>query len=101
MNLIKDRWIPAIRRDGTRDVISIAQIADTENPVITINYARADFRAASLELIIGILAIAKQPQDNDEWVELYENRPTTDELDAILAPLSQAIAGDDPEFHGI
>jgi len=74
MNLIKDIWLPVIRKDGMREKIAIWQILESykENPVIDIEAPRPDFRNAIYQLLIGIVQVAAMPEDEEDWVELWK-----------------------------
>jgi CRISPR system Cascade subunit CasA len=101
-NLLYERWLPVQRRHGQRTLISPAQITDdlAQNPVVTIDWPRPDFRAATLELLIGLLATAYPPGDEDEWLEGWRTPPAPDALAAAFAPLAVAfnLDGDGPRF---
>jgi CRISPR system Cascade subunit CasA len=97
-NLLHERWLPVQRRDGQRELISPAQITDDlqGNPVIGVDWPRADFRIATLEFLIGLLATACPPADEDDWLQQWRSPPAPEALAAALAPLEQAFNLDDP-----
>ena len=92
-NLLRERWLPIRRRDGSRDLISPAQIVDPS--IVAVDWPRPDFRIATLEFLIGLLATACPPADEDEWCDGWENPPRLD-----FAPLEFAfnLDGDGPRF---
>ena len=94
-NLLRESWLPIRRRDGSRALVSPAQIGDPS--IVDVDWPRADFRVASLELLIGLLATACPPTDEDTWFEGWENPPP---LAAAFAPLEHAFGldGDGPRF---
>jgi CRISPR system Cascade subunit CasA len=102
LNLLLDPWLPVIRRDARRCVISPAQITEDwqTNPVMALDWPRADFRIASLELLIGLLATVCPPEGGGAWLDWWEQPPTPDALAAALAPIAHAFAldGDGPRF---
>ncbi|MDR3515119.1 MAG: type I-E CRISPR-associated protein Cse1/CasA [Azospirillaceae bacterium] len=102
LNLLIDPWLPVIRRHTGRCVIRPAQITEAldEDPVIAIDWPRPDFRIATLELLIGLLATALPPGDGDDWLDLWDEPPDPDRLDQAFAPLVSAFAldGDGPRF---
>ena len=57
-NLLNDRWLPARRADGQAERIRPAEITSAieTNPVVTIDWPRADFRVACIEFLIGLIA---------------------------------------------
>jgi CRISPR system Cascade subunit CasA len=102
LNLLADPWLPAIRRHTGRCVIRPAQIAEFhgENPVIAIDWPRPDFRIATLEFLIGLLATMFPPEDGDVWLGFWHDPPEPAQLDANFAPFTYAFALDDdgPRF---
>jgi CRISPR system Cascade subunit CasA len=101
LNLLNDPWLPVIRRDSGRDRIRPSQITEyhQENPVIAIDWPRPDFRVATLEFLIGLLATAFPPDDRS-WSRWWHNPPDPIRLDEALAPFAAAFSldGDGPRF---
>jgi CRISPR system Cascade subunit CasA len=101
-NLLHESWLPVQRRSGRREWIAPAQIAsDLQNdPVVAIDWPRADFRVATTEFLIGLLATACPPTDEEEWLERWNQPPTHENLNASFAPLAHAfnLDGDGPRF---
>jgi CRISPR system Cascade subunit CasA len=101
-SLINDPWLPVRRAHSGATLIRPAQL--TENididPVIAIDWPRADFRLASLEFLIGLLAIACPPASPRAWPGLYHTPPSPAALEAAFAPLAFAfeLDGDGPRF---
>jgi len=95
-NLLAERWLPIRRLSGVADIIRPAQIAKTADPVVAIDWPRPDFRIATLEFLIGLLALAAPPRDLDAWADGWEEPPTVDALDAAFAPLAHAFDLDGP-----
>jgi CRISPR system Cascade subunit CasA len=99
-NLLNDAWFPAVRADGRTESIRPADITSAikSNPVIAIDWPRADFRVACLEFLIGLVATAypSDLDDDEAWIEVWENPPTPDVLDAAFAPLVHAFNLDGP-----
>lgn len=79
MNLITDKWIPVMRKNGP-DIIKPWQIAEIENPVIEINAPRPDFQGALYQFLIGLLQTCFAPEDEDEWLDCWKTMPTSHEL---------------------
>jgi CRISPR system Cascade subunit CasA len=102
LNLLTDCWLPVIRRHTGRCVIRPGQIVEcpSENPVIAIDWPRPDFRIATLEFLIGLLATAFPPEDGDAWRDFWYAPPEAAELDAAFAPFAHVFAldGDGPRF---
>jgi CRISPR system Cascade subunit CasA len=101
-SLINDPWLPVRRAYSGAAVIRPSQITENieADPVIAIDWPRADFRLASLEFLIGLLAIACPPTGPRDWPELYHNPPSPAVLEAAFAPLAFAfeLDGDGPRF---
>ena len=97
-NLLLERWLPVRRHDGTRETIAPAAITDRidTNPVVALDWPRADFRLAGLEFLIGLLATACPPRDAHAWLECWRGPPAPDALDAAFAPIRHAFELDGP-----
>lgn len=96
LNLLKASWLPVRRRSGRADLIRPAQIAEAEDPVIALDWPRADFCIAGLELLIGLLATAWPPQGSDAWLDGWEAPPAPEALDAAFARIVHAFELDGP-----
>jgi CRISPR system Cascade subunit CasA len=102
-NLLKQPWLPVRRADRSFDHIRPADITSDidSNPIVAIDWPRADFRVASFEFLIGLIATACPPADDEEtWIEGWQKPPTSAALDAAFAPLAHAfdIDGPGPRF---
>lgn len=101
MNLITDRWIPVIRQNGLHDLVALWQIAETENPVIEINAPRPDFQGALYQFLIGLLQTGFAPEDEEQWLEYWEEAPDATDLQGRFSSLSPAFeltSDDGPAF---
>lgn len=98
MNLITDRWLPVLRQSGTSDTVSPTHIASQwlSDPVIEIDWPRPDFRVATLEFLIGLLATTSPPLDLRSWREWWDEPPTPDQLAEAFAPVAHAFDLDGP-----
>lgn len=96
LNILTDPWLPARRRSGARDTIRPAQITESHDPVMALDWPRADFRIAGLEFLIGLLATACPPTSFGSWQEGWEAPPEPTALDAAFALLVPAFALDGP-----
>jgi CRISPR system Cascade subunit CasA len=101
-SLINDAWLPVLRQNSGPATIRPAQITEDieTDPVIAIDWPRADFRLASLECLIGLLATAWPPADLWAWEDSYRAPPRPAVLDTAFAPLAVAfeLDGDGPRF---
>lgn len=102
LNLINASWLPVIRRNTGRCVIRPSQLSEhcLEDPVIAIDWPRPDFRIATFEFLVGLLATACPPESDRAWLERWHNPPEPATLDEAFAPLAHAFAldGDGPRF---
>ncbi len=90
MNLIHDRWIPVIRQDGTRDKIRPSELGNCENPAISIDAPRPDFRSAYYQFLIGLIQTVYAPADRYEWLDRYRERPSREELQKAFESFAPA-----------
>lgn len=102
LNLLADPWLPARRRNGESCVIAPVQITDdlADNPITAIIWPRADFRVATMEFLIGLLATAYPPVDEEAWAEGWQRPPERSTLAAAFAPFAHAfeLDGAGPRF---
>lgn len=107
-SLILDAWMPVRRRSGAAQLIRPAGLTDAiaTDPIVTLDWPRADFRLAGLEFLIGLLATACPPASDDgldepgDWQGWYQSPPSSETLAAAFAPLAPAflLDGDGPRF---
>jgi CRISPR system Cascade subunit CasA len=102
MNLVKDCWLPVVRRNGAREEIAIHQLLNQydENPVMDIEAPRPDFRNALYQLLIGIIQVAAMPNSEEEWGELFYKPYEADDFSGRLLKLQHCfeIDSDGPAF---
>jgi CRISPR system Cascade subunit CasA len=103
LNLIHDQWLPARRANGQAERIRPAEITSAieTNPVVAIDWPRADFRVACIEFLIGLIAAAYPPADDDDaWTEGWAKPPPPEVLAAAFAPIAHALNldGSGPRF---
>ncbi len=98
MNLINDPWIPIQRKNGKADVIAPWQIAYSD--VVSINSPRADFDAALIQFLIGLLQTTMIPNDQNDWNDYLEQPPTPEVLKQSFLSVAHAFEtkGDQPCF---
>ncbi len=82
MNLLKDKWIKVIRKDGSLDEIVPFEITAQfqENPIIDVVTPRADFKAALYQFFIGLFQTVYCPQDDQDWEDKFNTPPTPEDL---------------------
>ena len=102
-NLLVEPWLPVIRADGQRDRVRPADITShiCKNPIVAVDWPRADFRVACIEFLIGLVATAWPPSDDEEgWIGGWEKPPSPDVLDAAFSSLAPGfnLDGGGPRF---
>ena len=102
-SLLTEAWLPARRASGRALAIRPCDITDAidTDPIVTLDWPRPDFRLAGLEFLIGLLATACPPADDDDgWFQWWNVPPSLDALQAAFAPLAHAFVldGDGPRF---
>jgi CRISPR system Cascade subunit CasA len=96
-----EAWIPYLRANGLLEWGSPARLTDgisTGDPIVALATSRPDFDGALHEFLIGLLALALAPADEDEWLARWHTPPTPDELRVAFESLPPAFAcdGDGP-----
>jgi CRISPR system Cascade subunit CasA len=98
-NLVSTAWLPVVRASGQRERIRPGHITSrlAIDPIVDVDLARADFRCATIEFLIGLLTVAYPP--GDDWGARWNNPPSGPELDAAFSPLLSAFTfdGDGPQ----
>lgn len=92
-NLINDPWIPVRRKDGAREWItpwSVTEAHDT-NPIVALDTARADFKGALAQFLIGLLQTAAAPggEQGIEWDRWLAEPPAPDRLRGCFSPYAE------------
>ncbi|MEN8264534.1 MAG: type I-E CRISPR-associated protein Cse1/CasA [Nitrospirota bacterium] len=90
MNLIKDKWLPVVRASGNEDLIAPWQIAEKSDPVLELKAPRPDFQGALYQFLIGLLQTCFAPDDQDEWIEYWEEMPDADKLNTSFMNIASA-----------
>ena len=101
-NLIDERWIPVMRRDGTPGRIAPHEVTKdfAENPVVSLDAPRPDFNGALIQFLIGLVQTVAAPQNGGEWRKGLNVPPTPDELKAKFVKVRHAfeLGGNGPRF---
>lgn len=106
MNLIQADWLPVRRLSGARETIAPHRITEgfSDDPVMALDFGRADFDGAIAEFLIGLLAVACPPaattddEAEEVWADAWETPPSPAALQKAFAPLAFAfnMGGDGP-----
>jgi CRISPR system Cascade subunit CasA len=94
LDLVSASWLPVIRASGQREHVRPADLTDRieSDPIVDLDFPRADFRVAALEFMIGLLTVACPP--GDDWGERWANPPSSAELDAAFGPFASILTID-------
>jgi CRISPR system Cascade subunit CasA len=90
VNLVKDKWIPVKRADGTLDTIAPWEIGASDNPVVDVMAPRPDFRGALYQFLIGLVQTAYAPEDDEEWERKWIKVPECEELKRAFEKFAEA-----------
>lgn len=98
MNLIDAPWLPFRHRDG--GVVHAPPSAMADPALVDLAFPRADFNGAGWQLLIGLLQTAFAPANRKEWLRLWQEPPTGEDLEAALAPFRGAfeLLGEGAQF---
>lgn len=91
-NLVTSAWLDVRRRSGARAVVAPADVTAgfDADPVIALDFPRADWNAAVTELLIGLVWLTLGRAGAAEWADRFAMPPSTDDLRQALAPLAPA-----------
>ena len=89
-NLIEEKWIPVIRRSGSVSMMAPWEITDTDDPPLKVRFTRQDMNSAVTQFLIGLVQTTMTPADEDEWLDLLERRPSSEELRARMLSVKDA-----------
>jgi CRISPR system Cascade subunit CasA len=94
IDLVSASWLPVIRSSGRRERVRPADITDRieSDPIVDLDFPRADFRVAALELLIGLLTVACPPAD--DWGERWATPPSCADLNEAFAPFASILTFD-------
>ncbi|WP_319778106.1 type I-E CRISPR-associated protein Cse1/CasA [Maridesulfovibrio sp.] len=83
-NLLREKWLPVIRADGSHDRIAPYEIVGGDSPPVDIIPPRPDFRAALMEFLIGLIQTVYPPDQEKDWQGGFINPPSQDELQSAM-----------------
>ncbi|RHX83878.1 type I-E CRISPR-associated protein Cse1/CasA [Leptospira stimsonii] len=81
MNLLQDKWITVVRKNGEIEKVAPFEITGKigTNPIIEIITPRPDFKGALYQFLIGLFQTVYAPKDESEWEDRL-NRPPKPEI---------------------
>lgn len=101
-NLIREKWIPVRRRDGTSERIAPWEITTDwkTNPIVALDAPRPDFNGALIQFLIGLVQTTAAPKDDLEWEDLFCEPMSPELLRGFFATVAHAfeLGGDGPRF---
>ena len=106
-NLLSDPFLPVVMRSGVRRwltfpdlVVGAESSSPNEDYPVEFDWPRPDFNMASFEFCVGIISLAFDIRDEDDWRPSWTNPPSRDALAEKLTPLAYAfyLDGDRPRF---
>ena len=106
-NLLSDPFLPVVMRSGAQRWLAFPELVagaksndlDEDYPV-EFNWPRPDFNMASFEFCIGVVSLAFDIREEDDWRPFWTNPPDRDALAEKLAPFVHAfyLNGEGPRF---
>ena len=106
-NLLSDPFLPVVMRSGAQRWLAFPELVagaesnglDEDYPV-EFNWPRPDFNMASFEFCIGVISLAFDIREEDDWRPFWTNPPDRDALAERLAPFVHAfyLNGEGPRF---
>jgi CRISPR system Cascade subunit CasA len=84
-NLLFDQWIPVKTSKGKHRTIRAYEIV--QGDLSALDAPRADFNAALMQFLIGLLQTALAPKNPNEWRNLFKQPPTENELMEKYRPI--------------
>ena len=106
-NLLSDPFLPVIMRSGAQRWLAFPELVTgaksnglNEDYPVEFSWPRPDFNMASFEFCIGVLSLAFDIREEDDWRPFWTNPPDRDALAEKLAPLVSAfyLNGEGPRF---
>lgn len=101
-DLREEPWIPFRRRSGVVEWGAPWLLTDRleADPIVALAAPRPDFNGALHEFLIGLVSVAMQARDEEEWREWWKAPPAPEQLRERLMALPPAfyLNGDGPRF---
>ena len=103
-NLLTDPLFPVRMQSGVCQWRAFpnltAAASHTEDVAVEFAWPRSDLNVASFEFCIGVISLAFDIRDEDDWRALWRDPPNPQALTTKLAPLTHAfdLDGDGPRF---
>lgn len=102
LNLVCAAWLPLRRRSGRVEWVEPFRVTDgiEDDPFVALAWPRPDFNGAAHEFLIGLLATAVAPENEDAWQDWWCAPPAPEVLEARFEPVAQVfdLDGSGPRF---
>ncbi len=97
-NLLFDSWIPVKTRNGGKKSIKAHEIVQKD--IITLDAPRADFNAALMQFLIGLLQTVYAPENPRAWRKFFNQPPSESQLKEKFESIKEAfyLDGDGYQF---
>lgn len=82
MNLLFEPWIPVRWQNGEQHTICFNQLIDSN--IADFSFQRADFQGAAYQFAIGVLQTLFAPQNEQQWLQNYQQAPDLHDLTGAL-----------------
>lgn len=96
-NLLFDPWIPVRTRYGENKQVNAYEIV--QEHIVALDAPRADFNAALMQFLIGLLQTVYAPETPREWRRLFSQPPSEDELKKKFEEIKDAFYLDGDEYR--
>ncbi|MDQ0455718.1 type I-E CRISPR-associated protein Cse1/CasA [Rhizobium paknamense] len=101
-NLLRDPWIPVVTACGRMREIAPAGLTEGigGDAIVDLAWPRADFRAAGMEFLVGLLTTVFCPEGNSAWARWWNAPPSPQVLAEGFAAFERAfdLDGEGPRF---
>ncbi|TVM16947.1 type I-E CRISPR-associated protein Cse1/CasA [Oceanidesulfovibrio indonesiensis] len=101
LNLVRDRWLPAVLESGQVERIAPWEIARADDPPVNLAPPRHDFRLALFEFLIGLVQTACPPKNGTKREQWYDAPPSPETLREAMEPYASFfnLLGERPLFQ--
>ncbi len=96
-NLLFDPWIPVRTRHGENKPIKAYEIVQSD--IVAIDAPRADFNAALMQFLIGLLQTVFAPENPRTWRSFYKEPPSEKELKEKFESIKNAFYLDGDSYR--
>ena len=97
-SLLDEAWLPVATSTGDRELVRLCDISRPD--LVAIATGRPDCDISLTEFLVGLVAVARPPEDVRDWRAGFSTAPTAEQLQAAFTPLADALMldGEGPRF---